>query len=371
MRVLFCTLDYAPSAAGGAEKQAQLQAEALVARGHTVDVVCPQAAGHRSGNVDGIRVHRLPRLHRRPFRTVSYLLALSRFLILRLHDYDLVHVHLANLHADIAVAIARTLRRPSYVKLAAGGPLGEIGRLRPIAPVTRFYGIRHATLIQAISEEIASDLRELGVSDDRIRRIPNGVAVPRLTTANRAEERSRLGLPPDSLIVLFAGRMEADKGVGDLIAVWRAWSPPPDRILVLLGSPGRKDPIDLDDLPATAEHRPWSSDVGAYLAAADIFVLPSYAEGMSNALLEAMAASVPPIASRVGATTELIQHGQNGQLIDAGDRIGLRRALETLADDAALRRRLGKAARATVLKSYGIDSVVIKIEQAYRSIASV
>jgi glycosyltransferase involved in cell wall biosynthesis len=368
MRVLFCTLNYPPSPTGGAEKQAQLLGEALVRRGHAVHVVCPRTVGYRSETINGVRVHRLPRVNARPLRTVSYLPVLCAFLILHLRKYDLVHVHLANLQADVAVAVATAFRRPSYLKLAAGGRLGEIGRLSLVALVTRYYGIRHATLIQAISDEIASDVMRIGVPAERIRLIPNGVVPrPRLTPADRASARGRLGLPSDALVVLFAGRLEREKGVDDLISVWRAGKPE-HGVLLLLGSAGIKDPVSMEDLPDGAEFRPWSSDVASYMAASDIFVLPSHVEGMSNSLLEAMAAGVASISTRVGATPEMIRDGGNGLLVDPGDRDSLAAALEKLAGDRALRIRVGEAARASACETFDIDSVVARIEGAYRSI---
>jgi glycosyltransferase involved in cell wall biosynthesis len=372
MKVLFCTLDYAPSPAGGAERQAQLQAEGLAKRGHVVEVVCPRIGEFRSGRINGILVHRLPRLSRWPLRPISYLLLLGAFLLLRLRRYDLVHVHLANLQADVAVAVARLLNRPSYLKLAAGGPLGEIGRLKRVALVTRFYGIRHANLVQAISAEIADDVMGLGVPPSRIIRIPNGMVAPgeRPTDADRAAARDRLGFRGDRLLVLFAGRLEREKGVEDLLAAWERPAIASSATLLLLGSPGLKHPVDLNGLPPNAEHRPWSSDIDSYLTAADIFVLPSYAEGMSNALLEAMSMGLPCIASRVGAAPEMIVDGQSGLLVEPGDRDALAGALETLAADPMLRFRLGAAARDSVLERYEIEPVVTLIEAAYRSVSS-
>jgi glycosyltransferase involved in cell wall biosynthesis len=369
MRILFCTLDYAPSAAGGAERQARLQAEGLARRGHEIEVVCPRVAGHRSGPVNGVQVHRLPRLPGFPLRPLSYLFLLCVFLMARLRRFDLVHVHLANLQADVAVVAAEAAGRPSYLKVAAGGPLGEIGRLRRVARITRFHGLRNATIVQAISDEIARDLVGIGVTAGRIVRIPNGVDVPDRTSdaATRAAAREHLDLPADGVVVLFTGRMEVDKGVEDLIALWRAGSPIPDGQLLLVGSQGLKHPVALDQLPTGVVHRSWTTEVAAYLRAADIFVLPSYAEGMSNALLEAMASGLPVVASRVGAAAEMISDGETGLLVAPGDLPGLATALGALATDPGRRERIGTAARESVTARYGIDAIVTQIEAAYRS----
>ena len=166
MRVLFCTLNYPPGIAGGAERQAQLQAEGLARRGHRVDVVCPAVQGQRSGWQAGVRVIRLPVIDARLFRTITYLPLLFAFLLLRARNYQLIHVHLANLQADVAALGAQLSAVPTYLKLAAGGPRGEIGRMRPVSLLTRFYGIRHAAVIQAISDEIAADAVGIGVDDE-------------------------------------------------------------------------------------------------------------------------------------------------------------------------------------------------------------
>jgi len=367
MRILFCTLDYPPSPAGGAERQAQLQAEALVHMGHYVDVVCPRTGHWRSAMQNGVRVHRLPRIGRGVSGMVSYLVCLWAFLILRVRSFDLVHVHLANLQADVAVAVAHLLRRPSYVKLAAGGPMGEIGRMRRLSVLTRNYGIRHADLVQAISEEIESDVLAIGVRPERIRAIPNGVRIPSHppTDVERETVRRHLHLPRECFVALYVGRMERDKGVADLLEAWDGMDPS-RHLLVLLGSLGVKHPVPMSGLPPGAIHRPWSENVDQYLVAADVLVLPSHTEGMSNALLEAMAQGVAAVATHVGAASRLLNSGESGLLVDAHDVAGLRHAIQYLADDDGARQRMGEAARRDIGR-FSIESVAREIDAAYRS----
>jgi glycosyltransferase involved in cell wall biosynthesis len=316
-----------------------------------------------------VRVHRLPRIGHGILGTTTYLLALFAFLLLRLRRYDLVHVHLANLQADVAVVAAKIRGRPTYLKLAAGGPLGEIGRMRKISVLTRLYGIRHATLVQAISEEIAADLRAIGVPPARIRMIPNGVEIPGkvLGSSERSAARRKLHVPDGAQVFLFIGRMERDKGVADLLEVWRIGGSGPG-LLLLVGNPGMKRPVSIEDLPAGVEYHRWSSDVRSYLEAADVLVLPSHGEGMSNTLLEAMALGLCVVASRVGAAPEMIEQRQSGLLVKAGDIPALRNALMEIAEDTDSRHRMGRAARAAVIARYGIESVASQIDAVYRSI---
>lgn len=370
MRILFCTLDYPPSEAGGAEQQAQHQAEELTRRGHAVDVVCGRRSTSSSGHEGSVMVYRLPFPARAPYIVgmLVYLAVLAGFLSLRLRRYDLVHVHLANLQADVAVAMARILGRPSYVKVAQGGPHGEIGRLRKVARLTRFFGLRHADAVQALSAEITRDLASIGVPPQRIHRIPNGLPDerPRIH-ATAAEARRALGIEANAVIALYVGRMEEEKGVHELLQAWRRRTPADARLL-LVGTPGRKDPVPLDSLPPAVEYRGWTDRPAEYMEAADIFVLPSHAEGMSNALLEAMAAGLAVISTPVGASPEVVRDGESGILVDVGDVEGLAHAINDLAVDPELRGRLGERARETVCERYTIAAVVDAIEPVYRSI---
>src|SRR5438034_9046430 len=79
LRIVFFTWNYFPAPAGGAERQARLQAEELVRRGHEVTVVCPRTTGERSEIIGGVRVHRLPWIDRRPLQRLLYLAALLVF----------------------------------------------------------------------------------------------------------------------------------------------------------------------------------------------------------------------------------------------------------------------------------------------------
>ena len=165
MRVLFCTLNYPPGIAGGAEQQARLQA-GHVRRGHRVEVVCPRWDRLRTGRVNGVLVHRLPFLRTLPWQ-FTYPWLLFAFILGRSERFDLVHVHLGNIQADAAGVAALLTGTPTYVKLAAGGPRGEVGRMRPLARVTRYFGFRHAAAIQALNDEIEQELTHLGVSRGR------------------------------------------------------------------------------------------------------------------------------------------------------------------------------------------------------------
>lgn len=349
------------------------QAKVLARRGLSVEIVCPRSGSGLPAVVHGIRVHRLPCIPRWPFRTVTYLASFAVWLSLHVRRYDLVHVHLANLQADVAAVFCRIARRPLYVKVAAGGVRGEIRRLRRVAWLTRYGGIRLATRVQAISDEIAGELRMLGVSEDRIVRIPNGYETDEYhPVGRRAREACRrdLALPADRVLLLFAGRFARYKGVMDLIDAWRGSKARDVSELVLVGEQAIDAPVGQTPLHAGMIVRDWADRVADYYHACDIFVLPSYVEGMSNSLLEAMACGMAVVATRVGAAPSMIHDGVSGLIVDPGDHAQLAGAIETLVADEMKRVRLGRSAAEDVASRFGIESVVDQIQAAYEHVLS-
>jgi glycosyltransferase involved in cell wall biosynthesis len=110
------------------------------------------------------------------------------------------------------------------------------------------------------------------------------------------------------------------------------------------------------------------ADVPAFLAGLDVAVLCSHAEGMSNALLEYMAAGRPLVATSVGAAEELIEDGVHGLLVPPGDSERLAEAIGRLLDDRALARRLGEAARRRALEGYSREAMVRRFEDFYEGL---
>jgi glycosyltransferase involved in cell wall biosynthesis len=317
-----------------------------------------------------IHVRRLPRLNRRPFRTITYLPVLFAWLLANARRYDVIHVHLANLQADVVAVACRLFRVPLYVKLAAGGPRGEIARMRPVSWLTRYVGVRWAAKAQATSTEIVQDLRSVGVPEERIVRIPNGLpqdAFTPVSAANRVELRRELGLPEGRILVLYAGRFARYKGVLDLVQAWQHLDSSRAASLVLVGGPAIDDPVEIPQM-ADVILVPWTDRVADYLRACEIYAHPSHADGMPNAVLEAMAAGLAVVATRVAAVPEMIADGETGLLVDIGDVTGLQAAIARPIEDTRLRLRLGAAAAARANKMYPIAAVVDGIEAAYREI---
>lgn len=188
--------------------------------------------------------------------------------------------------------------------------------------------------------------------------VPNGVdRIPVAQAAAwRAAWRARLGVAPDQVLVVGVGRLVPQKCFLRFIEVIAAISP---RVPVRAVIAGRDDGC-LAELAAAVVRRDLGEtvrflgpipDAAALICAADIFLLTSDHEGMPNVVLEAMAAGVPCVSTRVNAVGDILRQGETGFLADfhAADLAG---CVERLARDPALRRRIGAAARAHVERAH-------------------
>jgi glycosyltransferase involved in cell wall biosynthesis len=110
-------------------------------------------------------------------------------------------------------------------------------------------------------------------------------------------------------------------------------------------------------------------DAAAFMAAADVLVLPSVQEGLSNALLEAMSLGCAVVASRVGGNVELVADGQTGTLVPAGDSAKLALALDRLRLEPDLRARIGREAAAFVDERFSVPGMVAEMLRIYRAAA--
>lgn len=200
----------------------------------------------------------------------------------------------------------------------------------------------------------------------KLRVIENGVAEPSQIAVEKVD---------GEIIVLFLGNLCQRKGVWDLIAC--AGQLPAAVRLVLVG--GEEDPgitARVSEELARLNIRQRVNLVGPavgeakfrWLRQADIFVLPSYAEGVPISMLEALAAGLPAIVTPVGGIPSVLRDGVHALFVTPGDHVALIEAITRLASDAALRVRMGASARQHVLDNYGVESSARKYLQLYETL---
>jgi glycosyltransferase involved in cell wall biosynthesis len=174
-----------------------------------------------------------------------------------------------------------------------------------------------------------------------------------------------------SNLVLFLGRLDAGKGVFDLLdSAAELRRAVPDLRLVFAGEGDHAALARYAERLGIADAVKFTGEVGpsgkrALFESAAAFALPSYAEGLPLGLLEAMAAGVPVVASPVGGVPEAVVDGVSGFLVAPGDRAALSRVLRSLLLDRALGARLGAAARESVRLRFSPERTIPRLEEIY------
>ncbi len=213
---------------------------------------------------------------------------------------------------------------------------------------------RLADCVQVNAHAIARQLvAEERLDAARIRYVGNGLDLARFDARRTRDPAPSLGVPPGAFVVTVVANLHPVKGQEDaLAAVATLSSKLPDLHLVLVGDGDRRAPLEeraralgIADRVRFLGHR---ADVPAVLAASHVQLSTSYAEGLSNSIIEGMASRLPVIATAVGGSPELVADGERGLLVPPRSPLALARAIERLATDEGLRRRLGEAARAWV-----------------------
>ncbi len=234
---------------------------------------------------------------------------------------------------------------------------------RALGPVVRLAqgALLHAHDYKALWIALAARIRAVAPRAP-IHVIPNGIAIGRLPTdAERRTARETLGIPDRAQVVAFVGRLSPEKGPEVLLGAARG-----SGLLVLVAGDGPlRGVLEAEGAGRALRFLGFVPDVGQVLAAADLLALPSRTEGLPMAVLEAMAAGVPVVASAVGSLPEVLGDGA-GVLVPPGDVEALRDALVRLADPGP-RHALALAARARVESRYGAAGMARSyLEQLYQ-----
>jgi len=210
--------------------------------------------------------------------------------------------------------------------------------------------------------------KKIGVLPKRFEVIPTGVELPEVSDGCIIKVREDFGLG-ESVTLVAVGRLIGVKGIDVLI---RALEGLEDefKVLIVGDGPERKR---LEDLAETCRVREkiiftgWRDDIPAILAASDIFILPSYSEGLPIALLEAMAAGKACIVTDIGLPVE---NGKEALVVEAGNVGELRGAIEDLLKDKELRQRLGEEAKKKVINDFSWEKAIQNYLKLFAELSS-
>jgi len=254
-------------------------------------------------------------------------------------------------------------------RLSDGPPSPKRKIVNPV--LGRLRG-EHFAVSQALKESMAAE----GFPSSRITVVPNGIDPGRVPTAeDRQGARRELGIETDTFVVGTVARLDPVKDLGTLIEAFaRLRVARPRSLLVIVGDgPERcrlEGVVRQHDVASSVRLVGQRNDARTLLGAFDVYVNSSTSEGVSLSILEAMAAQLPVVATRVGGTPEVILDGSTGMLVPARSADALAHALTVLAAEAPQRTVLGESARLSVEQRFTIDRMVDHYARVYARLAA-
>jgi glycosyltransferase involved in cell wall biosynthesis len=299
---------------------------------------------------------------------------LSRFRsTLRDGRFDVMHCF--SLSGEVWGAVARASlwpgRRPALLS-SVRGTYEWYGRWQ--WSVKRWVSLQSWRVI-ANSQMGAGYAREhMALPEGAIEVVYNGVGAMPVARAEHVDLRRGFNIGDDELLVLFVGRLVDHKDIGTLLRAMRRLRDARAKVKLLVAGEGplrleiehQVAALGLADSVTLLGHR---DDAAVLIAMADLLVLCSLREGLSNVILESMMAARPVVASRAGGNPELVEHELNGLLFDIGNEAALAAAIERLLCDAELRTRMGHAGRARAERLFSMGALISAMEVLYQGAA--
>ncbi len=308
----------------------------------------------------------LPRV---PLRIRNHLDLLAGFQLRRLvrtSGYHIVHFHTARAHALSpwlrGLPVKRVVTRRMDYPIARGR-------------MTRLLYEQSVDMVVAISQGVETALLAGGVPRTRIRRIPSGVETARFVSNEQARQqlRAALGLAPHDILVLTVGALTERKGHSTLFSAASMLQERGVRLRYVVCGEGSLR-VSLEEqaralgLQEALHFSGFVSHVPDYLSAADIFVHVPLWEGLGVAVIEALAAALPVVASRVGGIPELVDDAVTGLLVPPQDAAALAVAIERLVHEPQWARTLGTKGQAFARAQFDVSVMAQANESLYHEL---
>jgi glycosyltransferase involved in cell wall biosynthesis len=354
MRLLIINYEF-PPLGGGAGNATACLAREWAARGHAVEVLTGGFRGLPAREeIDGYSVHRLPTPRRAQGQCsvveMCAFMAAACVAVLAGPRPDMA-IAFFSIPSGPAAWLLKLLRGVPYIVSLRGGDVPgfdakNIAKLHEITnPLTALLW-RNARAVVGNSAGLCQLARKF-MPGLAVPEIPNGVDTGRFSPARRDGEICEL---------LFVGRLAPQKGV-DVLLRALALIPSGWRLRIAGDGPERVRLADLAEslgLADRVDFLGWTQRdalPGLYRSA-DVFVFPSYDEGMPNVVLEALASGLPIVATRIAGTEQLVAGGENGTLVPPGNPEAFAEALRPVIADAALRHAMGEKSRALAVAEF-------------------
>jgi len=380
--ILLVTSSYLPIV-GGSEIEAQRVSQALLKRGHRVEILCPggppMPAVSRWTDDCGIPVRIFGGSAPARIRGHVFALRVAWTLLTERRRYDLIYFLMPGLQVALGTVVARLLGKPFMMKFSGSNEVRRMKNSFVGRTQLRFLD-RWAGAIMVLNPGMMDEAAECGLRKSKLVWMPNPVDLEEfrpLAPDARSALREKLGIPLQAEVVLFVGRLAPEKELASLLEGFaRIAASRASAVLVLVGDgPCRKELEGIAGNMTGGSRIQFrgvvpSSSVHEWVQIADVFALVSSLEGLPVSLIEAMATEVPAVVSDIPANLQLIDHGVEGMVVSLRNAGEIGAALNSILSDREAGRRMGKAARSRIERSFSTDRVVGLYETLFTKLLS-
>ena len=379
---------------GGLTTFASRLANSLRSDGISSFVVAPDARkrGEQEADIPSLPVYPLPPRGQHPAVKYLFLPVLFLWLLINRRKYEAMLVAGCRVTGVPSVIAAILLGKPCHLRPAAEGEIAGTPFLHhPLVDRVPGLGLAVEVLVRlrnklfaagassfvAISESIEDELLQAGIPPEKIVRIPNGISTSEFSPSPpdvRRAVRKKMNLSAESSHAVYVGTLAPRKRIDVLLQAWANRQPCSCEHTLLLVGPARteayrEDLIELTrtlDVQRSVRFVGHVDDVRPFFAAANIFLMASRWEGMSNSLLEAMACGLASVVTNVSGAGELIEPEENGLLVPNEGELATSFSAHVgqLLHDTELCAEMGASARQTIEESYSFSNTA----SAYRAL---
>jgi glycosyltransferase involved in cell wall biosynthesis len=333
----------------------------------------------RREKINGTHFHRSPVIgSSMAINSILYLIDSLLWLVWNRKKYGVIHCQQMFGPAMVAAIVSFIINKPILVRVTAGGELGEVKDVRqmPFANL-RFKLLKRITKWVALTKEMKCEIETLNIPPEKIEIIYNATDIPKESAFDeeiKSNFRAKLGLDYEKIVV-FVGRLSEEKGLDILVRAWQIVRKKyPQANLLLLGEGGAYRNVEKEIRELVSELKlneavhflGHIANAKDYILASDIFVLPSRSEGMSNALVEAMAAGIAIVATDIAANQEICTNEVNSLLVRPNEPQVLAEIIIKLFDMPNIAENLARQAKTFAKENLSTEVMTSKYVNLYR-----
>ena len=276
-------------------------------------------------------------------------------------DYDVVHAHYTP-HSTLLPALLKCIKKKPFVITFHGSDLYLLPFKNKLLFIAFKYVVSKADKIIVRSTAMKRMMEEMGIFPSKIAFIGAGVDTSIFYPRNKNKMREMLKIPKNKKIVLFVGRLSQRKGVN---LIYECAKKMPSVLYILIGNGPIKENISNCLFTGSRPHE----EIPLWMAAADIFVLPSYSEGLPNVVMEALSTGVPAIVTNIPGNLELVRDGETGFIVPIGDVNAIREKISYLIENEDIVKKMGKEGRKDMVERYDRKKIIKKLKEIYEELA--